>query len=480
MSKICFRLSLLLNILCIITMIGGLKTSLVSPLRKTGSISMLIGSKQQPNFGQSKNEFKIEKSRRYCNSQTSSTSISLFNKIKDSPLSKTVFSWSCFGLLSYALKPFFPIVMGTFYFSVLGNSLVDSCYYLYKYIYSFFTKILPKNISKYTRVPRKFFVVLYIMVLFASIGRFCFYIFPRVLRDSQYILQVIKSEDPYTLFASAITQYFGADVSSRIENILASIAGEKGQQFAGYAALEAISPKDIAMTKRFGKMLQYYTTGYLNSVLSITSSIISNSTSAIYKAMLSLLFSIMIIWDLPQLKKAVQTLRKSRVAPIYAELAPRLTSFGEILAKSFEVSALIAFVNCFLTTTGLAILRIPGVGFFSLLTFVSSFIPVAGIFIATIPPLIVSLSEFGLHKCWQLLVMVAGVHAVESYFLYPQIYSLKLKIHPIFVLIALSIAEHYAGILGLFLALPVTLFLANQVLFPPLASKKPNSEIEEF
>ena len=44
-------------------------------------------------------------------------------------------------------------------------------------------------------------------------------------------------------------------------------------------------------------------------------------------------------------------------------------------------------------------MKISGLGFFSLLTFVASFIPVAGIFIATIPPLIVALTEHGLATC---------------------------------------------------------------------------------
>jgi predicted PurR-regulated permease PerM len=62
--------------------------------------------------------------------------------------------------------------------------------------------------------------------------------------------------------------------------------------------------------------------------------------------------------------------------------------------------------------------------------------------------------------------MVAGVHAVESYLLYPQIYSAKLKLHPIVVLASLIGAEHFAGIPGLFLAMPITLFTTNHLLFP--------------
>jgi len=54
----------------------------------------------------------------------------------------------------------------------------------------------------------------------------------------------------------------------------------------------------------------------------------------------------------------VQTLEYSRIGNIYKELAPKLSSFGEILAKSFEVQILIAMVNCALTTMGLIGLKV--------------------------------------------------------------------------------------------------------------------------
>jgi predicted PurR-regulated permease PerM len=35
--------------------------------------------------------------------------------------------------------------------------------------------------------------------------------------------------------------------------------------------------------------------------------------------------------------------------------------------------------------------------------------------------------------------MVAGVHAVEAYLLYPQIYAYRLKLHPLIVMVILFI-----------------------------------------
>jgi len=60
--------------------------------------------------------------------------------------------------------------------------------------------------------------------------------------------------------------------------------------------------------------------------------------------------------------------------------------------------------------------------------------------------------------------MVVFVHAIEAYFLNPQIYSSKLKLHPLLVLIALYAVEHLVGVQALFLAVPITVFVIKVVL----------------
>ena len=64
--------------------------------------------------------------------------------------------------------------------------------------------------------------------------------------------------------------------------------------------------------------------GYLQQLLQLASSVIAQSTSAIYKGVLSFLFSCIIIWDLPQLERAVKSLSESRLGLVYRTIAPRL------------------------------------------------------------------------------------------------------------------------------------------------------------
>ena len=153
----------------------------------------------------------------------------------------------------------------------------------------------------------------------------------------------------------------------------------------------------------------------------VSSRFISVGSSAIYNSLISLVLSSMIVWDFPTVSQGVSSLSKSRIGFAYNTISPSLVSFGKLVGKSLEVTALIALCNTILTTLGLFILKLKYLGFFALLTFVASFIPVAVIFIAKFPPFVVALTEFGWSKCLELVLMVAGVHVVESYLLYPQV-----------------------------------------------------------
>ena len=163
----------------------------------------------------------------------------------------------------------------------------------------------------------------------------------------------------------------------------------------------------------------------------------------------------------------VRSLRESRLGFIYDDVAPAVTQFARVVGKGFEAQGAIALVNTTLTTAGLVVLSIPGVGFLSVVTLLCSFIPVAGVFISTFPMVVIALSEYGAAKAFAVVIMVLLVHLVEAYVLNPQIYSAHLHLHPLFVIIVLYIAEHSFGVPGLLLAVPVSVYILRGVVGIP-------------
>jgi predicted PurR-regulated permease PerM len=121
-------------------------------------------------------------------------------------------------------------------------------------------------------------------------------------------------------------------------------------------------------------------------------------------------------------------------------------------------------VNGVLTGIGVAVLGVPFVVTLSVIAALFSLIPIFGVLISSIPILImaltVSLTAALLALGWILLI-----HFFEGNFLNPKILGDSAKIHPVLVVFALLVGEHFAGVLGALLAVPIFSLVQNSFLF---------------
>eukprot|EP00887_Chlorella_sp_A99_P008096 scaffold12.g8096.t1 len=213
---------------------------------------------------------------------------------------------------------------------------------------------------------------------------------------------------------------------------------------------------------------------YTNAAATITSELLSFTTKFAVQVGISLILSIMVVWDLPRIARGVQSLRTSRAAPLYNTVAPSLEVFATLFGKALQAQARIALVNTILTSLGMWLLALPGIGLLSLFVFICGLIPIAGVIMSTIPIGFVALTEYGFTKLALVLLMITGVHFVEAYGLNPAIYSAHLKLHPllvcVWVLSVLVVAEHSLGVWGLLLAVPLTVFALDYLILYPNCS----------
>lgn len=297
---------------------------------------------------------------------------------------------------------------------------------------------------------------------------------PTVVRESQYFITTLQSENPYVYIANSMRKTLGDELTTKLEAyVMYSIeipeAAAKGVFPPSTPALSVATENQATeqwteeRSRRLGILLQKSIRSYVVATISLITRVLGASTKVIFKALLSLLFSFMVMWDLPVIAAGVRRLRSSRLSFMYEELAPVVTNFATVLGKSFEAQGLIALINTSLTSAGLLVLSIPGVGFLSVVTLICSFIPVAGVFVSTLPMFIIALSEFGVSKALAVIIMVILVHLLEAYVLNPQIYSAHLHLHPFMVLVVLYVAEHSYGIPGLLMAVPVAVYLLRTI-----------------
>lgn len=178
----------------------------------------------------------------------------------------------------------------------------------------------------------------------------------------------------------------------------------------------------------------------------------------------SFILSLLIVLQLHKLGGQIDTLAESRIGEFYREVAPGVRAFGGMMGKMLQAQSIVAVCNTFLTALGLWILGIDGVLFLSTIVFVCSFIPVMGVFISSIPMCLAALSQHGVISVLLVIAMVVIIHFIEAYFLNPQIYGHHMEMHPLAVIVILLVAEHFMGILGFILGVPVAVYIYQYVI----------------
>ncbi|UNK17176.1 AI-2E family transporter [Paenibacillus sp. N3/727] len=167
---------------------------------------------------------------------------------------------------------------------------------------------------------------------------------------------------------------------------------------------------------------------------------------------------------LVQKKKVVQfteKFRNSKISWVYKEFYYYGRKFTSSFGKVIEVQLLIAVFNTILTIVGLWILGFPYLFALTIMVFLLSLIPVAGVIISFIPIGIIGYQIGGLSLVVWTILMILAVHAMETYFLNPKLYASKTKLPMFYTFIILIFSQHYLGIWGLIIGIPIFMFLLD-------------------
>lgn len=132
----------------------------------------------------------------------------------------------------------------------------------------------------------------------------------------------------------------------------------------------------------------------------------------------------------------------------------------EALAGYVRGTALVATVDAVGIGLGLLILGVPLALPLAVLVFFGGFIPVVGATVTGLLAVLVALADGGLAVALIVLGIVIVVQQVESDILQPVIMRRAVRLHPVVVLLVLAAGARLVGIIGAFLAVPVTASLA--------------------
>lgn len=137
-----------------------------------------------------------------------------------------------------------------------------------------------------------------------------------------------------------------------------------------------------------------------------------------------------------------------------------LTRMWNTLGGFIRTQAIVSFIDAFFIGIGLVILNVPLAGALAVLTFFAGFIPMIGAFTAGALSVLVALVAVDFTTAIIVLVIIIAVQQLEGNILQPVLQSRAMDVHPVIILLAVTIGSTLFSIIGAFLAVPVAAMIA--------------------
>ena len=176
---------------------------------------------------------------------------------------------------------------------------------------------------------------------------------------------------------------------------------------------------------------------------------------------LSLILSFFYTLELNQTESFSRLFLTSRFSWFFQDIAYFGKKFTNTFGVVLEAQFFIAICNTVITTICLAFMKMPQIFALSLVVFIFSLVPVAGVIISTIPLGLVAYSVGGIRDVIYIIVMVIVIHTIEAYVLNPKFMSSQTDLPIFYTFIVLLVGEHFWGTWGLIVGVPIFTFLLD-------------------
>ena len=181
---------------------------------------------------------------------------------------------------------------------------------------------------------------------------------------------------------------------------------------------------------------------------------------------LAMMFSFLIMFDLPELSRGVRRLRFTRLAESYRETADSIILFAKVVGENFRAQLLISAINTMLTAICLHFMGVKAIALLCTIVFMCGLIPVLGMWISSVPIMLMAVNTGGMELGLWALVMIVCIHLLEAYVLNPRIISSFMHINPVMTLIILYIAHSLIGMWGMLLGVPIAVYIYRKISKP--------------
>jgi predicted PurR-regulated permease PerM len=132
-----------------------------------------------------------------------------------------------------------------------------------------------------------------------------------------------------------------------------------------------------------------------------------------------------------------------------------LRDINKVVSQFLRGQLLDALLIAILSSIAFSIIGLEFAVFLGSFAGICNIIPYFGPIISIIPAALVGLITEGLSQAFFATLAMIIVQQIDANILYPRIVGSTVGLHPLFVLISVTVGGYYAGILGMVLAVPI-------------------------
>jgi len=222
------------------------------------------------------------------------------------------------------------------------------------------------------------------------------------------------------------------------------------------------NPPDNEMIRYvFSVINQMEVSKYIEQGVDVIYQSLANIGKISLQILLSLILSLFFLLEKERIIVFTSKFEDSKLSIFYKEIAYFGQKFARSFGKVIEAQFLIAVVNCILSVIALVFLGFPQLLVLAVMIFLLGLIPVAGVIISLFPLCIIAYNIGGIAYVVYILIFIAVIHAIESYFLNPKLMSAKTNLPIFYTFMVLIFSEHFLGIWGLIIGIPIFIFLLD-------------------
>jgi len=320
-------------------------------------------------------------------------------------------------------KKIIAIIILILFFYIMRSMLnIFLLTFLFSYIMYSLQRFLLKNFRILQRVNKTVITIIQYIIFFIVVTLFIYQYIPAIINQGVVIINEIKDfniETDLNFIPKGIKDYI----------------------------MPTISQIDIG--------------GYTKDGVNFLVSFLKNIGTVGLNVFIALILSLFFMTEIDKIKKFASKFGGSKVSSVYSYIKYFGRNFINSFGKVMQAQILIAFINSILSMLALAVMNFPQLLGLGMMIFIFSLIPVAGTIISLIPLSIVAFNIGGVKMILYVVIMIAVLHALESYVLNPKLMSAKTELPVFFVFVILIISEHFMGVWGLLIGIPLFIFILD-------------------